>query len=73
MLFKTKKYLLPAYLACGPHLGSDNLDEVYNLFMSFCSDEIWGVRKVAIERAPEMIRMLKEDDVERIEAIVKKV
>ena len=71
MLFKVKKYFLPTYLACGAQLNYEEMTkEVFGLYLTFIKDEIWGIRKVAIERAPDILKMLKEDDIERIETVV---
>lgn len=50
MLFKIKKFLLPALIACSKHISYDDfISKVYTDFISFCNDDIWGVRKVCIE------------------------
>lgn len=51
MLFKIKKFLLPALLAASKHIPYDLfLQDVYSLFMKFTKDDIWGVRKVCLEK-----------------------
>ena len=50
MLFKIKKYLLPALIATSKHIPYERfIATVYTTFMKFTLDEIWGVRKVCLE------------------------
>ena len=72
MLFKIKKFLLPALIAISPHLEYDIfVEKVYNsTFKIFNKDEIWGVRKVCIEHLPNLVKHLKGDDRERLEECV---
>ena len=56
MLFKIKKFLLPALIAISKHLEYDVfLERVYGTFKTFNADEIWGVRKVCIENLANLI------------------
>ena len=68
MLFKIKKFLLPALIAISPHLSSDVFVEKVSTdtFKQFNTDEIWGVRKVCIEHLPNLLKHLKGDDKERL-------
>lgn len=51
MLFKIKKFLLPTLLAVAKHISYEKfVDKVYNTFIKFSQDEIWGVRRVCIEK-----------------------
>ena len=72
MLFKIKKFLLPALIAISPHLSYDVfVEKVYNnTFKQFNADEIWGVRKVCIEHLPNLVKHLKGDDTERLNEII---
>jgi hypothetical protein len=67
MLFKIKKFLLPAMIAISKHLDySIFTDIVYKTFMDFSLDEIWGVRKVCVENMSELIKYLKFDETEKL-------
>ena len=61
MLFKIKKFLLPALISISKHLDYDIfLSKVYNsTFKQFNQDEIWGVRKVCIENISNLVKYLK--------------
>lgn len=51
MLFKIKKFLIPTLLAIAKHISYERFeDNIYLTFVKFCSDDIWGVRKVCIEK-----------------------
>lgn len=51
MLFKIKKFLLPTLLALSKHIPYDQfILNVYDLFISFTKDDIWGVRKLCVEK-----------------------
>ena len=66
MLFKIKKFLLPALIAISKHLEYNVfLDKVYNTFKTFNNDEIWGVRKVCIENLANLLKYLKNDEIEK--------
>lgn len=68
MLFKIKKFVMPALIAVSKHLTHEVfLDKVYNgTFQKFNNDDIWGVRKVCIENLASLMKHLKYDDVQRI-------
>ena len=67
MLFKIKKFLLPALIAISKHLGYQVfLDSVYKTFLDFSKDEIWGVRKVCVENMAELIKYLKYDETDKL-------
>jgi len=67
MLFKIKKYLLPALIACGKHLKKEVFErEVFNVFVEFSADGIWGVRKVCIEKLADIMRLVKDDTPKRV-------
>ena len=56
MLFKIKKFLLPALIAISKHLNYDVfMEKVYGTFKTFNNDEIWGVRKVCIENVASLM------------------
>jgi hypothetical protein len=64
MLFKIKKFLLPAFLACSKHLKYDKfISIVYTTFMKFTLDDIWGVRKVCLEKLNELVKHIKPTDI----------
>jgi hypothetical protein len=64
MLFRIKKYLLPALISMGRHLDYNQaISSVYTTFTQFTKDSVWAVRKTAIEKLPEMVRLLKKDEV----------
>jgi hypothetical protein len=67
MLFKIKKFLLPALIAISKHLPYDVfLESVYKTFDEFSKDEIWGVRKVCVENMSELIKYLKYDETDKL-------
>lgn len=67
MLFKIKKFLLPALLAAGKHIAYDKfLQNVYQTFVKFSSDEIWGVRKVCLEKLQDLLKIVKANDSQKI-------
>ena len=67
MLFKIKKFLLPALIAISKHLNYDVfLEKVYESFKTFNADEIWGVRKVCIENVANLMKYLKNDEIEKL-------
>ena len=56
MLFKIKKFLLPALIAIAKHLEYEVfLEQVYSTFTLFLKDEIWGVRKACIENMANLL------------------
>ena len=66
MLFKIKKFLLPALIAISKHLEYNVfIDKVYNTFKTFNNDEIWGVRKVCIENLANLLKYLKNDEIDK--------
>ena len=68
MLFKIKKFLLPALISISKHLDHNVfLDKVYNTFKNFNSDDIWGVRKVCIEHMPDLIKYINATENDKIE------
>lgn len=63
MLFKIKKFLLPALLAMSKHLTYDRfISTVYTIFMKFALDDIWGVRKVCLEKLHDLVKLIKPED-----------
>ena len=67
MLFKIKKFLLPALIACSKHIPYDAfIEKVYNEFKDFINDDIWGVRKVCIEHMADLIKHLKPTDIDKM-------
>jgi hypothetical protein len=65
-LFKIKKFLLPALIAISKHLDYDTfIEQVYGTFKEFNSDEIWGTRKVCIEKLANLIKHIKSDEIEK--------
>ena len=68
MLFKIKKFVMPALIAVSKHLTPDVfLEKVYKgTFQQFNNDEIWGVRKVCIENLASLMKFIPYDDVQRI-------
>ena len=68
MLFKIKKFVMPALIAISKHLTQEVfVDKVYNgTFKLFNADEIWGVRKVCIENLSNLIKYLKYDDLSKM-------
>jgi hypothetical protein len=64
MLFKIKKFLLPMLLASSKHLSYERfIVTVYSSFMKFSLDDIWGVRKVCLERLHDLVKCIKASDV----------
>ena len=68
MLFKIKKFLMPALIAVSKHLTQEVfLEKAYKgTFQQFNNDEIWGVRKVCIENLASLMKYLPYDDIPRI-------
>lgn len=67
MLFKIKKFLLPALIAISNHLDYDVfLNKVYNTFKDFNNDDIWGVRKVCIENLANLLKYLKVTEYDKL-------
>jgi len=67
MLFKIKKFLLPALIAVSKHLEYEYfISMVYSEFKTFINDEIWGVRKVCIENMTNLMKYLKYHETERL-------
>jgi hypothetical protein len=67
MLFKIKKFLLPTLLACSKHLPPGVFDSViYQTFMKFALDDIWGVRKVCLERLHDLVKSIGEGDSQKL-------
>lgn len=67
MLFKVKKTLLPCLLAVGNHISYELfVKHVFDTFSTFCSDQIWGVRKVCLEVLPELIAQIKATEHDKL-------
>lgn len=67
MLFKIKKFLLPAMLASSKHLGYERfVSTVYTTFMRFSLDDIWGVRKVCLEKLQDLLKVIKPTDIQKL-------
>ena len=67
MLFKIKKILLPMLLAASKHLTYDRfILTVYSTFMKFSLDDIWGVRKVCLERLHDLVKCIKPVDLQKL-------
>ena len=62
--FKTRKYLLPCLLAISKHLTKDQvLKEVFSIFKKCCQpSEIWGLRKLCLQLAPELIAVVNDTE-----------
>ena len=59
MGFKIKRFMLPALIAVSKHLEYDMFKkQVYEVFETYVVDEIWGVRKAAIENTAELVEYL---------------
>ena len=71
MLFKIKKFLLPALIAISKHLDYETFtNKVYLTFQQFNLDDIWGVRKVCIENLANLIKYLKPSEITKIQECV---
>jgi len=67
MLFKIKKCLLPMLLAASKHLSYERfIVTVYSTFMKFSLDDIWGVRKVCLERLHDLVKCIKPNDIQKL-------
>lgn len=56
MGFKIKRFLLPAMISISKHLEYEMfLTEVYSVYQTFITDEIWGVRKASIDNTAQLI------------------
>ena len=68
MLYKIKKFLLPALVSISKHLNYVTFtSKVYGTFKSFNSDDIWGVRKVCVENLANIIKHLKYQELQKLE------
>jgi hypothetical protein len=64
MLFKIKKFLLPTLLAIAKHISYDKfVSNIYPYFIKFSADEIWGVRKVCLEKLLDFIKIIKPAEI----------
>jgi hypothetical protein len=69
-LFKIKKFLLPALISASKHLSYESvLKFVWKEFSLLLKDDVWGVRKVCIENAADMIEHLKPDEVGKFKEV----
>jgi hypothetical protein len=51
-------------LAASKHLSYDRFVlTVYSTFMKFSLDDIWGVRKVCLERLLDLVKCIKPTDI----------
>lgn len=67
MGFKIKRFLLPALISISKHLDhAVFLDQVYAVFHLFITDEVWGVRKAAIEYNAQLIEHIKPNDIDKL-------
>lgn len=67
MGFKIKRFLLPALISISKHLDYAVFQEqVYSVFHVFTSDEVWGVRKAAIEYNSQLIEHLRPTELEKL-------
>jgi len=67
MLFKIKKFLLPMLLASSKHLPHDRfILTVYTTFLKFSLDDIWGVRKVCLERLHDLVKLIRPNDLQKL-------
>jgi hypothetical protein len=63
MLFKIKKFLIPTFIQISRHIPYDMfISSVFSQFMAFSSDDIWGVRKICVEKLQEIIKLLKPQE-----------
>ena len=66
MLFKIKKFLLPTLIAVSKHLQYERFVlVVYTTFMRFANDDIWGVRKVCLEKLHDLVKRLDPLDIQK--------
>lgn len=71
MLFKIKKFLLPALLSIANHIDYNIfISTIYPIFIKFSTDDIWGVRKVCVEKLKDLIILLKYTEYERLKECV---
>lgn len=66
-LFKIKKQILPCILALAKHVDYTTFQhKIFSTYQKFARDSIWGVRRVAIEFMPDVIKKLKPNETDRI-------
>jgi hypothetical protein len=71
MLYKIKKFLFPALISISRHLDYEVFNtKVYGTFLKFKDDEIWGVRKVCIEKLSSLIKCLKVEEFDKMKECV---
>jgi hypothetical protein len=71
LLFRIKKYLLPALVGMAKHLEYPTIiSSMYSSFVQFTKDEVWGVRKTCIESLPKIVPLLKISETEKFSECV---
>lgn len=66
-LFKIKKQLLPCLLAIAKHIDyAEFKSKIFETYLTFSSDAIWGVRRVCIELLPDILEKVKEIETESL-------
>lgn len=54
-------------LAASKHLSYERfIVTVYSTFMKFSLDDIWGVRKVCLERLHDLVKCIKPNDIHKL-------
>lgn len=65
-MFKIKKQMLPCLLAISKHIDYLTFQhKIMATYHNFTRDPIWGVRRVAIELMPEVMKKLKPNETEQ--------
>ena len=68
MLFKIKKFLLPALISLSSHIPYETyINIIYPTFIKFSQDDIWGVRKVCVEKLQDIIKLIDFADKGKIQ------
>lgn len=70
--FKTKRPLLQTLVTISKHLTKDQISkQVFQIYKKFThSSEVWGLRRLCLTLAPEMIQLLDPSDTEAFKFII---
>eukprot|EP00347_Sterkiella_histriomuscorum_P014101 403362163 len=71
MLFKIKKFLLPCLISVSKNIAYEKfLEVVYPIFIKFTQDDIWGVKKVCVEKLQDFVKLIKSNELQKLQQCV---
>ena len=71
MLFKIKKFLIPCLLAISKLIPYERfIENVYSIFIKFTQDDIWGVKKVCVEKLQDFLKLIKPQEISKLQSCV---